>query len=473
MDGLSFNISLYGQLQKISETISSCRVRIFYKGGNRNSTYITDEFAKKLISTLAYAPIKGIYDSENKDYTDHGKERTEGRIYGIVPVDHNFNWEDYEDDDGITRTYACADVYLFTALYPEASEIIGKPQSMEIYAKSIKGQWEIIDNKRQFVYTEGCFLGLQALGEEVTPCFEGAEFFTMYTNLKNLFQIQEGGKEKMLFNFKLSDSAKHSMLFNLLNPNCNEAGGWIYEYSICDVYDDYALCYNYEEKAYYRCNYQKDDTKDEVTLGDIQKCFIVDVTEAEYQALNLLKAANEGSFEKVDEVFAAASQKIDELSGELNTANELVNEKEEAITGLNTTLTEKDQAIAGLNTVLEEKDTAIEAAEAIVQEKDSTIETLTGELSSLKSQFEETQKEQKEGVIAQYTGIVEADVLAEFTSKLAEFTIIDLRKELAFLAVESNPSIFTKNEPGLIPSLEGTDNLSGASKLLMKHNKKK
>ena len=134
-------ISLYGNLNKISDTISVSRARIFYKDGNRNGTYITEEFAEKLISTIAYTPIKGILDEENKDFTDHGKSRDLGRIYGVVPETYNFKWEDHEDEDGVVRTYACVDVYLYTAIYSEASSITGKSLSMEIYRPSIKGNW--------------------------------------------------------------------------------------------------------------------------------------------------------------------------------------------------------------------------------------------------------------------------------------------------------------------------------------------
>ena len=79
--GLEFPVTVYGNLEKYNETISKGRCRIFYKYGNRNGTYITDEFAEKLLSTISYAPVKGIYESEEGDYTDHGAARSQGRIY--------------------------------------------------------------------------------------------------------------------------------------------------------------------------------------------------------------------------------------------------------------------------------------------------------------------------------------------------------------------------------------------------------
>ena len=88
-----FPVVIYGNLEKFNDVLSKARCRIFYKYGNRNGTYITDEFAEKLISSLHYVPIKGIYEEDETDFTDHGKSRGEGRIYGIVPETNNFAWE--------------------------------------------------------------------------------------------------------------------------------------------------------------------------------------------------------------------------------------------------------------------------------------------------------------------------------------------------------------------------------------------
>ena len=41
----------------------------------------------------------------------HGENRDEGRIYGIVPENYNFAWETHLDEDGVEREYACVDVF--------------------------------------------------------------------------------------------------------------------------------------------------------------------------------------------------------------------------------------------------------------------------------------------------------------------------------------------------------------------------
>ena len=62
-----FPVVLFGKLEPINETISKGRCRIFYKGPNRNGSYITDQFAEKLLKSLPYTPINGIYDEYMSD----------------------------------------------------------------------------------------------------------------------------------------------------------------------------------------------------------------------------------------------------------------------------------------------------------------------------------------------------------------------------------------------------------------------
>jgi len=155
-------VSLYSKPEKVTATLSKCRGRFFYRGMNRNRTYITDDFARQLIESLPYAPIKGIFNMDELDFEDHGYTNSDGKIYGIVPENPNFAWEKHIDKDGIEREYACSDVILFTALYPEASLIPSKPQSMEIYSKDLEGEWMISeeDGEPYFLFKKGRLLGL-------------------------------------------------------------------------------------------------------------------------------------------------------------------------------------------------------------------------------------------------------------------------------------------------------------------------
>ena len=455
-----FPITVYGNLTKYSDTISKGRCRIFYKYANRNGTYITDEFAEKLLSTIPYTPVKGIYDNFDEDYTDHGNKRSLGRIYGIVPENPNLQWEKHLDEDGIEREYACVDVLIFTALYEEAGEILGKAQSMEIYEPSIKGSWKIINGRRMFEYTEGSFLGLQVLGEDVEPCFEGAAFFSLYSSLKQLVdeikeytlklpEINTGGQSQMFekLNFKLSDSEKHNAIWNLINPNYNEEGGWTVEYAICDIYDDYALAYNYAEASYERIYYTKNDETNEVSISEKKKVFVIDVTESEMNALNTIRTLNGGTYEKAEEVYSQAS-KVSELEEQNSTYAQKIEELNENISTLET---EK----GNFTTQLEEANT--------------NIASLNEEIESLKTYKANIELKEKEEVISSYAELLSEEILASYKEKISEFTAIDLDKELAYELKKNNVSVFSKEQnPGFIPKDEPK---TGIEAILSKYKK--
>lgn len=424
MNKFEFPVTIYGNLEKYNEVTSKARCRIFYKYGNRNGTYITDEFAEKLLSTIAYAPVKGIFEYD--DYTDHGTRRSEGRIYGIVPENYNLTWEAHVDEDGVERTYACVDVIIFTALYKEANDIIGKSQSMELYEPSLQYHKQIIEGQQYIVFDAGCFLGLQVLGDEVEPCFEGAAFFSLRENIEQaISKIQEltntftkkGGKEEVKVNFKLSDGDKYEQIFDLLNTNFNEEGNWTVTYGIGEIYDDYALVYNLETKEVFRAYYQKGE--DTVTLGDMKKVYIIDITEEEKVTVDTLRRLNGETYEKVEPVLENAKENFEKIS-------ELEGKKVELENSVSTLNTEKS--------ALEEKFNLSQGEN----------ETLKNEIEALKSYKLEIENKQKESVLSEYENQLSDEILNSYKEKINEYSVIDLDKELAYELKKANISAFTK-----------------------------
>lgn len=451
MNKFEFPVTIYGKIEKYNDVLSKARCRIFYKYGNRNGTYITDEFAEKLLRTLPYTPVKGIYEYD--DFTDHGVRRSEGRIYGIVPENPNITWESHLDEDGVERIYACADTLIFTALYAEANDIVGKSQSMELYEPSLKYHSEIKDGQKYIVFDEGGFLGLQVLGDDVEPCFEGASFFSLQENIEKVIKkIQEiesiytknGGAEMMKVNFKLSDSQKHDALWTLLNPEYNEEGNWTITYAICDIFDDYALCYNYETCTYERVQYTKNDETDLVELGEKTKVYIIDVTENERQTVETLRQLNGGTYELVNEDLSNVqnlkeenskfSSKIEELNGEIST---LQSEK------------------AGIETKY--------------SEAQDQIQTLTEENTSLNEYKTQAENEKKDGILAEYENVLGEDVIDTYRSNCDKYTVSELDKELAYEVKKIGFSAFSKvDRQGLMPKDEP---LRGVEAVLAKYVK--
>ena len=474
----NFPITVYGAKEKFSETMSRGRCRVFYKGLNRNGTYITDEFAAKLIKSAPYTPIKGIYEVD--DYTDHGKKRTEGRIYGIVPAEPNFAWEKHRDEDGVEREYACFDTLYYTALYEEAGEIFSKGQSMELYRNALKGRWEKIGGKQAYVFTDGCFLGLQVLGDEVEPCFEGAGFYSLkdsieaildkYEKKKDLFQNPEQGGNIMNINFKISDNQKHDFLFRSLNPNFNEEGHWEIECGIVEVYDEYAIVVNYADGTLDRVFYSKNDETDTMEITGKERCFIVDVNEEEKAALETLKG--EGTYTEVVQAVVAQEATISSLNdtvtanaSEISTLTERVTTLEEENTNYSTKVGELEENISTLTT---ERDNA-QSEFTIVSDElatvNATLETERAATATLQANFDaltanyaalETEKNtlaefkkevvdtEKKNIISVYAETLDAEVIATYTADMDNYSAEELDMRLTYEVKKINPAIFSK-----------------------------
>ena len=481
---LKFEVTMYGEIQKLTETLSKTRVRIFYRGMNRNRTYISEEFAQKLISSLPYAPIKGIFDQDAMDFEGHGEDNTDGRIYGIIPENPNFAWEKHLDDDGVEREYATADVYLFTGLYPEAKLIPGKSQSMEIYKKTFKGEWRISedDNQPFFFFTDGCLVGLQALGDDCEPCFEGAAFFSLYNHIKEcLDQFTKNKKEgdKVgIADFRLSDNEKYDLIFTALNPNYTEEGGWALDYYIMDVYDEYALCKKKKDYSCVRAYYTKDNASDTVTLGEIVNVKIVDITESEAMALEAIKATA-GNYETEKAEWDTEKVSLESAKEELETkVSELETEKATYETE-KATLTEEK---AALEATLEENKTAIEEYTTKIAEMETEKATLEEakanyekEIEDLKNFKSEIEKAQTDSVIEELSNSLTDEKIQEFKDAMANYSVADFKKEVCMAAYEANKGLLNNNHAEeLIYKNNGSDGdkfESGAIRILRKNKK--
>lgn len=451
---IEFPVSIYGNVEKYNDIFSKARCRVFYKGANRNGTFITDEFADELISTFKYIPVKGIHDGE--DFTDHGTARSEGQIYGIVPETNNFAWEQHLDKDGVERTYACTDVLLFTALYPEANDIVTKPQSMELYEPSLSYHMAIVQGQKYVVFDHGRFLGLQVLGDAVEPCFEGASFFTLQKSIEDTIQkIKEysniGGNSEMEINFKLSDNQKYNAIWSLLNPEFNEEGNWTVSYTVCDVYDEYAIAYSVETGKYERVYYTKDDATDSLTLGDKVQVYIVDVTAEERSTLDTLKVLNGNTYELVNENLTNAEKNAADCAE------------------FSTKIEELNAANATLNTEVESSQAKIAEVQT---EYDKVVElnnSLTEELESLKTYKKDIENQSKEAVVSEYSDKLPETVLDTYRAKFDDYTVEDLDMHLAYELKKSNASVFTQASSGRIPKDNPT--LSGVEEILSRYKK--
>ncbi len=212
----------------INPLMSACEIKVFYIGENRNKSFISKEVATQMAKTLRGAPIVGYYRSDKEDFFDHGEEITidgdgvhfknNTRPYGFVAPDAKVWFKDFEEEDGfgnsVIRTYLMTTGYLWQGQFEQAKKVFqddGKPHSMELEPKSLKGHWATNpkNNMEFFIINDAIFEKLCILGDEVEPCFQGGgvtapeisktfsldENFkhTLFTMMKELKYALEGG----------------------------------------------------------------------------------------------------------------------------------------------------------------------------------------------------------------------------------------------------------------------------------------
>ena len=223
-------------ITSISPLISKCEVKVLYLGENRNRSYITKEVAEEMAQTLPGTPIVGYYSEKAEDFRDHGDQMVidgDGlqfncltKPYGFVPLDTKVWFKEFEDTDDfgnkVLREYLMCEGYLWAEQYKEAQLILneGRPQSMELDEKTLKGHWST-DNNRGidfFIINDAIFSKLCILGEDVEPCFEGAAVttpevsssFTLKANefTSTLFTMMKELKE---LTFSLKEQGGYSM----------------------------------------------------------------------------------------------------------------------------------------------------------------------------------------------------------------------------------------------------------------------
>lgn len=144
--------------------------------------------------TLPGCPIVGYYNQDKQDFEGHERDLVideDGvrlvditRPYGFVAPDAKVWFQQFQED-GVTREYLMTECYLWTGTYSEAQRIIdkGNNQSMELSDKNSLGFWakDKNTNKKIFIFNETLIEKLCILGEDVEPCFEGAQFKTQFS----------------------------------------------------------------------------------------------------------------------------------------------------------------------------------------------------------------------------------------------------------------------------------------------------
>ncbi len=215
------------QQNDISPLISDCQIKIMQLGENRNGSVMDRPTVDKMAKTLRGCPIVGYYKKDKDDFRDHGEVLTVDADglnfnyltvpYGFIAPDAEIWYQDFDEyDEGsdvpIRRTYLMTTGFLWTGQQPECEKVIreGRPQSMELDEHFLEGYWSnsINDSFDLFIITDAIFSKLCILGQDVEPCFEGANITasfsykqifdkSLFTFMQEFKKIKQGGNADM------------------------------------------------------------------------------------------------------------------------------------------------------------------------------------------------------------------------------------------------------------------------------------
>lgn len=376
----NFVATVYGNLTPLNNSaFSKARLKIFYKGLNRNGSYITDEVAEKLLSTLPGTPIVGSFSGEKDDFEGHMPWSPEElKAYGFVPQDMNFKWEMSLDPDGVYRTYACTDIILWTGRYPIASRIVGKSHSMELNPDTVQGEWIDDGEDFYFQFTNAEFFGLCILGEDYEPCFEGSSFYELHKNEEKPNFSKEVKEMFTLYKNELDIAYK------------NQTGGQEMEEESKPV----------EEEVIDTPAEEVETPEEEIPSNE----------EDNKPSEEETKPEEEDNDEGAEEEPEAEEPETEEEEGsEEEESDEEPEDNGEEKPDLNSQLAAKDEEIASLKAQLEELNSY--KAAKVLEEKEKVLETYSSKLSD--------------------------EEVAEFKNKIDDFeTATDLKKEIALCILD-------------------------------------
>ena len=397
-------------LTPLNPLISKCEIKVLYTGLNRNKSFITKDVANKMAQSLPGTPIVGEFLTQ--DFGDHGEEDLvidENGLrfvkstvpYGFIPTDAKIWWQNFLDCDGVEREYLLTEGYLWTGRYPETQRVIskGNGQSMELDRDSLVGEWTKSDNAEfeYFNIDEAFFSALCILGEDVEPCFEGANI----------------GRPGLLYSLDKDDFKSQLSAFMLdLKDALNTQGGIPME-------DNKSL----ETPLAPEVEVEEVEVVEETT--EIVEEVEVEAAETESADAEVEEFAKDDKKKKKEEEKEEAEQTSEEQPS---------NDKQEENTD------EEDKKKKKKNYKLEEVEEYVQLSKDFLELR-AKYESLVQEYEAMKPVLEKFQAQENERVMAEKQEMInrfymldEAD-LKEVKENIANFSLDEIESKLCVIAV--------------------------------------
>ena len=175
MDKVSLQIpASLSEFSAANDGRTIAKLKMFYIGETADGRVFDKQFADKLIESLPYCPVVGFFSDITDDFLGHNSKQF---IYGFVKPDAEYGFE--KDDEG--KEWLVTEVMLYTDRPDNTGEvakkIVGKPHSLELNPNNVKYEVFNEGGKRKIRFTEGTLIGLSVLGTNQKPAFTGSEFF--------------------------------------------------------------------------------------------------------------------------------------------------------------------------------------------------------------------------------------------------------------------------------------------------------
>ncbi|MBN2839092.1 MAG: hypothetical protein JXM74_10100, partial [Fusobacteriaceae bacterium] len=385
MEKKKINYNLPIEFSKNLEKVSSnlSKCRARICYGDKNRNYTCfQDVLPQMEKSLIYTPIKAIWSDEKRDFEGHGWTSTEGRIYGIVPADQTIAYEENSDEDGTIKKYMACDVYLYTGLYAEAGYIAGKGLSLELNPKTAKGEWIEDENGNEY------------------------------------------------FKFSQAEFQALQVLGNDVEPCFG--GAAFYEFLMT----------------------QKKEDKDKMEIKKIAEN-LYELTEGEVKTL--LYTVTKGEADKLGTAtVSSVYEQVDELQAKYSVIETEKTEIETKYSSLETEKTEIETKFSALETektVLDEKYSILETEKVEIENKYSTLQVEKVEIetkfSALEAERLEKETLEKNSLIEKYSKIIgeeKAVELEDIKSKVTQYSVQEIEKELAFLYTKSNEGVLFEGQ---------------------------
>lgn len=467
--------------------ISRCEIKVCWVGDepNRNKSIITKEVARKMANSLPGSPIVGYYNEGKEDFEEHSRELVikNGQIelkditrpYGFVDLNAKVWFADYQDFDGVVRTYLVTEGWLWTKAYPECQRILeeGNNQSMELDKDLLNAFWTKSDNGKPkfFIVNEAFVEKLCILGNDNEPCFEGSnittptiqfslgdgfkeQLFSMMNELKDL--LNKGGA-KMFTRYPVTvGDSLWTALYGLAKPN---------NYSIESVCEEEGQKFAVlkAEDGYYRLNFSLENevvssSEEFIKLDDYtpseEPQFAVEAIEAYEAGLQTeIPAVEEPEVPEAEESETSVETSTEPVPAEPteNSEDNSVQDKPE----------ENENPVNPINYILDEIPEYIElktnysALETEHNDLKQQFEALTQEIASLTKFKKGIEKKEKEAMIKSFYMLSDEDK-KDVVDNIDNYSIDDIEAKLSIICVRNKVSFNLEEEYSNTPENKPT-----------------